>query len=401
MSRLPERILPTFTLMRGRFGPPAAQVFEQVRAGGVASRDDIAAGSGLSVATVGRVVTSLIESGVLRERCDLIREGAVGRPGVPVEIDRDRHLVIGYTIGRADTTVALGDLTGRVVAHAAVPHGPDGEPVPDTLSRAAARLMGRVPGRHSISVGLVAQWHEVGLNSESFAAELHELTGLPVRAGDRVAASAGAHYMQQRGTTRGSALYVYGGDTFGCTVVADRANRVEIYRGSNLGHFPIRADVVCPCGRMGCLQATAGDLEIAQSLHRAGLVATATIDAVYAAAGDPEVLAVLRQRAGHLGEATAVIRDMYLTADSILDRVIVIGGAYTRCVEVLDEVVEGFEKSSPYGDIPLVFASAGATDAAASCAVALGPVIEDPLAVMAGEPAERDKGQPARPAAVV
>jgi hypothetical protein len=81
----------------------------------------------LSHATVNRQVTRLLEVGLLRERPDLVQAGAVGRPRVPVEVDPDGYGVLGIHIGLRRTTLAAGDLRGRVLGAAEVPN-PIGDP---------------------------------------------------------------------------------------------------------------------------------------------------------------------------------------------------------------------------------------------------------------------------------
>lgn len=61
----------------------AASVFSATRLRGPIARDVIAQVTQLSIATVNRQVTALLDAGVLRERADLAALGAIGRPRVP------------------------------------------------------------------------------------------------------------------------------------------------------------------------------------------------------------------------------------------------------------------------------------------------------------------------------
>src|SRR5690606_28043 len=116
MPSMGVRNSPLMTLCRDAAGPAAAQVLDIVRAGGPITRDEVAAAGELSVATVRRVASSLIAAGVLDKCLDSSREGAVGRPGARLEVATDSHVVIGVNVARTSATVALGDLSGRVVA---------------------------------------------------------------------------------------------------------------------------------------------------------------------------------------------------------------------------------------------------------------------------------------------
>ncbi len=373
---------PMITVTRGRFGPAAAQVLEQVRAGGIVTRDEIAARSGLSVATVGRATTHLVEAAVLRERPDRSRPGAIGRPGVPVEIDPERFVTIGVHVGRRIATVALGDLTGRVVAHDTVDREPGTSPDLARLARAAADLLGGLPGRAPLSTGLVGPWRDLAIDPGQAGAELHELTGLDVRTGDHIAAVAATEYFHRRHGTSGVTLYVYARDTVGFAVAVDKGVQTEVSRVGSLAHFPTGSSVPCPCGRSGCLQVTAGDEAVVEAVARAaaaaGTTAPTSVAEVYAAADQPAVRTVLSARARVLGEVAASVRDMIAP-----DRVVLVGQAFTGYAPVLDEITQAFDETTALGPVPVSFTRFGAgIQAIAACTIGLGPVYDDPLGVV-------------------
>jgi hypothetical protein len=72
----------------------AASVFNAARSRGPIARDVIAKVTQLSIATVNRQVTALLDAGVLRERADLAVSGAIGRPRVPVEVNHEPFLTV-------------------------------------------------------------------------------------------------------------------------------------------------------------------------------------------------------------------------------------------------------------------------------------------------------------------
>jgi predicted NBD/HSP70 family sugar kinase len=367
------------TVTRGRFGSAAAQVLEQVRAGGILHRDEIASRTSLSVATVGRTVGQLVEAGVLRQRPDRTRLGGVGRPGVPVEVDPDRFVTIGVHVGRRIATLALGDLTGKVVAHETLERRTGEGPDVAELSQSAAGLLGRAPGRVPLSVGLVAPFRELDLDREQLGAELHDLTGLVVATADHIAAVVASEFLHRRHGTPGVTLYVYARDTVGFAVAVDKGGQTEVSRVGSLTHFPTRSTVACSCGRRGCLEAAAGDAAMVAAAADTGLLAEPTIEAVYAAADEPEIGALLRARARALGEVAAAVRDMVAP-----DRVVLVGQAFTGCAAVLDDVTRAFHDATALGDLPLSFTRFGAgIQAIAACTIALGPVYDDPLAIAA------------------
>ncbi|MDQ6526205.1 helix-turn-helix domain-containing protein [Nocardioides sp. LHD-245] len=363
---------PIITVSRGRFSPTATQVLEQVRAAGRASRDEVAAATGLSIATVGRATALLVERGLLRERPDRARPGATGRPGVPVEIDPDRYVTIGVHIGRRIATVALGDLTGRVLAAQTVRRPLGAEPDLEQLSREAAALLGSHPGRVPLAAGLVAPWRELGLVPTEREAELHELTGLPVRTGDHISAVAAAEFLHRRhahhsrtgstGAPGGLTLYLYARDTFGWSVAVDRGVQTDVTRAASLTHFPTGTDVACPCGRTGCLAATVDALADARSDSRS--------DARSSARSDVE-------RARLLGATAGSVRDMLSP-----DRVVLVGQAFTGDPRLLDVIVGAYDAHTALDHpVPVSFTRFGSDiQAISACTVALGPVLDDPLA---------------------
>ncbi|WP_162598695.1 ROK family protein [Nocardioides gilvus] len=368
---------PTITVSRGRLGSAAAQVLEQVRAGGVMHRDEIASRTSLSVATVGRTVGQLIEVGILRQRPDRTRLGGVGRPGMPVEINPDRFVTIGVHVGRRIATVALADLTGKVVAHQTLERRSGERPDVAELSRTAAGLLGRSPGRVPLSVGLVAPFRELQLGREQLGAELQELTGLVVATADHIAAVVASEFLHRRTGTPGVTLYVYARDTVGFAVAVDKGVQTEISRVGSLTHFPTRSTVECFCGRTGCLEATAGDAATVAAAVATGLLDEQSIEEVYARVGQPAIGALVRSRARTLGEVAAVVRDMVAP-----DRVVLVGQAFTGCEAVLDDIRQAFHGATALGDVPLSFTRFGAgIQAIAACTIALGPVYDDPLGI--------------------
>lgn len=61
----------------------ASSVFRAARVRGPVARDAIAQVTGLSIATVNRQVTALLDAGLLRERADLAVSVPSGAPGCP------------------------------------------------------------------------------------------------------------------------------------------------------------------------------------------------------------------------------------------------------------------------------------------------------------------------------
>lgn len=365
-------------ISRGSRAPAATRVLEELRGAGPLARDQLARATGLSGATIARAVTSLVAAGMVRERRDLTPSGAVGRPGTPVEIDPTTYVVVGVHQGVLETTVALCDLGGRVVASESRPH-PLGTPADlELIGRLAAGLLGASPGRVPLSAGLVAPWRDLGLDQQQTGAELQEVLGLDVATADHIAAVAAAEFIHRRHGVGGITTYLYARNSAGFVMAVDRGSQVEVSRVGSLTHFPSGTDVLCHCGHAGCLSASAGDQALAQAAYAAGLVERPQIEEVYLAAtsGSGQATALLRRRARLLGRIAATVRDM---VDP--DRLILVGQAFTGYPPLLDEVVSSFEEATRLPALTPTFTRFGAgIQAVAAGTIALGPVYDDPLA---------------------
>src|SRR3954452_5158107 len=94
-------------------------VLRHVRAAGSRSRARIAADTGLNKATVSSLVAELVDRGLLRE--GQAEAGALGRPGLLVELDGSGVCGVGAEINVDYLAVAALDLAGTVVHEKRVP----------------------------------------------------------------------------------------------------------------------------------------------------------------------------------------------------------------------------------------------------------------------------------------
>ncbi|CRZ16324.1 ROK family protein [Mycolicibacterium neworleansense] len=135
----------------------AASVFSAVRTRGPIARDAIAQLTQLSIATVNRQVTALLEAGILRERADLAVSGAIGRPRVPVEVNHEPYLTLGIHIGARTTSIVATDLFGRTldVVETPTPSGSQSAALA-TLASSARRYLSRWHRRRPLWVGVAA-----------------------------------------------------------------------------------------------------------------------------------------------------------------------------------------------------------------------------------------------------
>lgn len=373
----------TILVSQGRFGTPAGRVLEEVRGRRVASRDQLVRSTGLSVATVGRAVTALLDAGIIREREDLVVSGPVGRPGIPVEIDPDSHVVIGVHLGARLTTVALGDLAGRVLTSTSFDRDPGADTDIEHIGQLAAGLLGHQPGRIPVGAGVVAPWLDLDLDRRAVSDRLHETLGLDVTSGDHVAAVAAAEFIHRRHGLSGATLYVYARETLGFVLAVDKGGATEVSRVASLTHFPTDGPLTCGCGRTGCAAANTSDHAVAIAAHGDGVVSEASIEAVHAAARTSEPARnLLCERARRLGRVVAVASDM---VDP--DRVVLVGQAFTGYPPALGDVVDGYRSQTARPPVELSFTRfRTGVQAVAACTVAIGPVYADPLCIGRARP---------------
>src|SRR3954470_6794157 len=92
-----------------------ASVLRALRAGGTASRAELAHRTGLAKATVGTIVAALEAGGALVEEPS--RGGARGRPARPVALVGDRYVALGLELNVDYVAAVVLDLAGSVVRH--------------------------------------------------------------------------------------------------------------------------------------------------------------------------------------------------------------------------------------------------------------------------------------------
>ncbi|UCM91155.1 ROK family transcriptional regulator [Streptomyces marincola] len=319
----------------GRREANAAAVFRAVLDHGPTARSAIARMSGLSPAAVSRQFLGLARLGLVRERPELAVGGHVGRPQVPVDIDTAGPLVGGLHIGLSHSMYCLLDLRANVVARGGATHaGRTGGAVLDpVLDRLPAFLAERAGGRPVLGFGAVTGgWVDpeagavvrhaaLGLRELPLRAPLERALGVPVHVDNHARAIARAEILFGRPEARRGVVHLFIGNVVDAAVgVAGVVHQGPRSAAGDIAHLPVGArGARCPCGRTGCLQATASDLALAERAVAEGVVPDPDVSLLVdaAAAGDPRADRLLRQRAQHVGRAAALLTDV-LNPDVVL-----------------------------------------------------------------------------------
>ncbi|MGK2853378.1 MAG: ROK family protein [Microbacteriaceae bacterium] len=371
----------------------AASVFGAARQRGPIARDAIARRTGLSIATVNRQVTVLLDAGVLRERGDLAVSGAIGRPRIPVEVNHEPFLTLGLHIGAKTTSIVATDLFGRTldVVETPTPRGAQDA----ALAGSARRYLSRWHRRRPLWVGVAAggvvdstsgylDHPRLGWSQAPVGPVLAEALGLPVSMASHVDAMAGAELLlgvRRPSVQAGTSLYVYARETVGYALsIGGRVHSPSSGPGT-IAALPVNSELL---GGTGKLESTVSDEAVLTAAREQRIVAiegpASTLGAVLRAArgGDPGARALLAERARVLGEAVALLRDM-LNPDDL-----VVGGqAFTEYPEGLELVQRSFGAATVLGSRDIrVTAFGNRVQEAGAGVVSLGALYADPIAAM-------------------
>lgn len=374
----------------------AGSVFGAARLRGPIARDSIASVTGLSIATVNRQVTALLDAGVLRERADLAVSGAIGRPRVPVEVNHEPFLTLGVHIGARTTSIVATDLLGRTldVVETATPQGPQRAAL-QSLAGSARRYLSRWHRRRPLWVGVASggvidtstgylSHARLGWIDAPVGPVLAEAIGLPVSVASHVDAMAGAELLlgvRRSNNPGATSLYVYARETVGYALsIGGRVHSPASGPGT-IAALPAQSHLL---GGSGRLESTVSDEAVLTAARTLRIVPTdgpaSTIGGVLRAArqGNEGAVELLAERGRVLGEAVAMLRDM-LNPDDL-----VVGGqAFTEYPEGMERVESAFAERSVLAPRDIrVTAFGNRVQEAGAGIVALGSLYADPVGAM-------------------
>lgn len=384
-----------------------AEVFAAVRRAGPIAREAIAGATSLSVATVNRQVSALLEAGLLLERADLATSGAIGRPRRPVVVNHEPYLTLGLHIGAKTTSIVATDLLGRTLDVVETPTPNNGAgPALAALAASASRYLTRWQKRRPLWVGVATggavdgatgyvDHPRLGWTAAPVGPVLADELGLPVSVASHVDAMAGAELLfgVRRPTAAATtSLYVYARETVGyALVIGGRVHSPASGPGTIAG-LPVYSELL---GGTGQLESTVSDEAVLAAARRlrilpegkGGGAVGVTALVREARAGDDRAVALLTERARALGEAVALLRDV-LNPDDL-----VVGGqAFTEYPEGMAEVERAFGQRSVLSPRSIrVTAFGNRVQEAGAGTVSLGGLYADPVAAM-----RRSRGPVAR-----
>jgi predicted NBD/HSP70 family sugar kinase len=374
----------------------AASVFHAARSRGPIARDVIAKVTQLSIATVNRQVTALLDAGVLRERADLAVSGAIGRPRVPVEVNHEPFLTLGIHIGARTTSIVATDLFGRTldVVETPTPRGAQAAALA-SLAASARRYLSRWHRRRPLWVGVAAggvvdsatgylDHPRLGWTDAPVGPVLAESLALPVSVASHVDAMAGAELLlgsRRTAPQRSTSLYVYARETVGYALSIGGKVHSPASGPGTIAGLPANSELL---GGTGQLESTVSDEAVLIAARKRRVIPAegpaSTMPAVLRAArqGNEQARELLAERARVLGEAVALLRDM-LNPDDL-----VVGGqAFTEYPEGMSLVTAAYTDRSvlPARDIRVTSFGNRVQEAGAGV-VSLGGIYADPIGAM-------------------
>jgi predicted NBD/HSP70 family sugar kinase len=372
---------------------------------GPSPRSTLARLSGLSPASVTGHSASLIMRGLVTELPEAVARTGMGRPHMPLGLNTRGALVGGVHIAVEETTVALLDLRGTIVAEQTVPHpGTDPSAILRTAADALTDLMAaHTPGVRPLGVGVATGgwvdrdsgivvehpmlgWHDVA--AARLLAGL--LDGLDVHLDSHIRALVRAEQLFGRLDTRHSVLALFVGNVVDAAyAVGEHAIRGPRSGAGDVAHWHVAgSDWACVCGQTGCLQATLSERRLVADALGTGVIRDPSFDELVAVAeaGNTAAREMFRERAAIAGRALGPLVD-FLNPDTVLivepgvARFDEASAALRTALDECSAVVRGRRPSvvvSSFMHSPL---------AVAAGTVALDVLYSDPLAVQPGKKA--------------
>lgn len=302
--------------------------------------------TGLSPAAVTFVTAELMEEALVVER-EAISSASGGRRPVPVDINYEAHLALGFKLNRYNIESVLTDLATSPLAtlEAEVADtSPEGmiESIAATIprlleqaNRQASEIRGigvSIPGEIDPTTGHCIQSPRFGWKDLPFAEMLAERVHVPVWIDDDVNAFAVAQRLFGVGRDHHNFAALAIGAGIGCSLVI----KGEIYHGSHsaagkMGHIISEPNGrLCECGRHGCLMAHAAEpYMLDQWRSKTGQEISRSDFAAAVEAQDPIALSIIEDSGSRIGRHLADVVNLFDP------EIIVVGGEAVQFSDAL------------------------------------------------------------------
>lgn len=333
-----------------------SRIFHGVRLYPGSSQSEIAEVTGLTSGTVSNVVREFRSEGLIQVRRRERQDGEVGRPAMSLFVSKDAGIFAGVQFDMQYLTLVVTTLDGIPLGNKRLASATD---VSEAVERAHIGLRDLVKnvGREmedlrGVGVGVAGLvdhghlvtapyqnwvWRDVDL-ADLFRAKF----GCPVYVENDAKSAALGERMFGAGKELdtfvvlafyaglGCGLYLQGNVFGGRGGLAGEIGHIKVVSGGRL----------CGCGGKGCLTAYASATSILRILRERGQDVESINDVVaLAESGDSVTLGALKEAAGHLGHAIAIVVTM-LSPQSVI-----LGGELTSLAPYLMHDIERLVRS--------------------------------------------------------
>ena len=259
-------------------------ILDLVRSSGTVSRIELAEMSGLTAASITRIIKSLIDAGLVVESGQADSTG--GKRRSLLELNPHARYAVGLSLDDARLTYVLADLGGAVIGRfqsAGIGQIPPRRVIPRIARELRAFLQQRgVPEQDVVGVGVAGAGLDLSADAERLSTsaeewesfpvqeELEAALGLPVvHANDAACAALGEFWAGRIPATQDFAtLYMAAGFGLGLMVGG------QLLRGASsnvgeIGHMVVQVDGPgCWCGSRGCLEMLAAPRAVVAAAMR-------------------------------------------------------------------------------------------------------------------------------------
>lgn len=316
---------------------------------GPLSRAELSRFANVTRATIGNIVQSLIDAGVLEEQA--LRPGQIGKPARPLWFSRQGARAAVVSLQEHGCEAALVDATGTVVAAHAVEY-PRGRPTQADLSASvgsalevAVSRLGRlellgvgvaVPAMCLSTGEVVASSVLPGLEGSWLLEQLRAAYAVPVvvDTDSRAQALAEKWFGQGRGVRAFAAVRISEGIGAG-VVLNGTVFRADQGIGGEFGHTVVeqRGGLPCRCGRTGCWETVAGTGWFRREGRARGIRGAGKLDCaslVARAAEDVQVAGLLADYADNVAVGLTNLMHVYHPQLFVLNGAVLSGGEPLR-----------------------------------------------------------------------
>jgi predicted NBD/HSP70 family sugar kinase len=316
---------------------------------GPLSRAELSRFANVTRATIGNIVQSLIDAGILEEQA--FRPGQIGKPARPLWFARHGALSAVVALEEHDCRAALVDATGRVVVAQVVAYPgvrPSTSDLRQCVQEALAAVCDDLAGASLLGVGvavpamclttgeIVACSVLPALEGRWLFELLSETYDVPVviDTDSRAQALAEKWFGQGRGVQVFAAVRISEGIGAG-VVLNGTVFRADQGIGSEFGHTVVAQNggLPCRCGRSGCWQTVAGTDWIRREARLRGIKGAAKLDCaglVLRAADDLAVAVLLADYADNIAVGLTNLMHVYHPLLFILNGDVLGGGEPLR-----------------------------------------------------------------------